>query len=195
MLSADQFIEKVFAAGVIPMPAVATYGQKVSPHLTVGTDFLWSPDTNEITFLPQLIQLFEEARTNVWGKPIKVDAGYRTKAHEDALTAQGLQTAAFVSPHSLGSALDLKVIPGTLDGTPSQANVAFRQAFRKAAKNLDMPQPRIGHRAYGEHFIHVDLMFMLFAPFTKLGHPRDWPDLQPELREVYTTTISPGWEW
>jgi hypothetical protein len=195
MLSADQFIEKVYAAGVVPMPAVATYGQKVSPHLTVGIDFLWSPDTDEITFLPQLIQLFEEARTNVLGNPIIVDAGYRTKAHEDALTAQGLQTAAFVSPHSLGSALDLKYVVGTFEGTSTQANIALRQAFLQAAKNLNLPVPRVGHKNYAEHFCHVDLMFMLFAPYTKLPHPRDWIDLQPELREVYATTISPGWQW
>lgn len=194
-LTAPQFIAKVYAAGVAPPPKVRQYGETVSDHLHFGTDLLWSPDTHEYSQLPQCIQLFEECRVNQWGKPVGVDAGYRTYPHELKLQSEGYATAKFVSPHSVSAADDYKVLPGTYDGTISQGNTALRKAFRKAASALGLPQPRIGWKAYQGAFIHVDLMFMLFTPYTKLAHPKDWEDLSPEMRQIYAITCVPGWEW
>lgn len=194
-LTADQFIARVYDAGVTPAPVVKKYGDEVSPHLHFGTDLLWSPDTHEYSQLPQCIALFEETRVNQWQKPIGVDAGYRTHAHELQLQAEGYKTAKFISPHSLGSADDYKALPGTYDGKITSANIALRAAFRKAASTLGLPQPRIGHKNYGEAFLHVDFMFFLFKPFSVLDHPKDWQDLSAEMRQVYAITCIPGWEW
>jgi hypothetical protein len=194
-LTADQFIARVYDAGVTPAPVVKKYGDEVSPHLHIGTDFLWSPDTHEYSQIPECIALFEEVRVNQWKNPIAVDAGYRTHAHELELQKIGLKTAKYVSPHSVGTADDYKVVPGTYDGKVTQGNIALRAAFMKGASALGLPKPRVGHSAYGEAFIHVDLMFFIFAPFSKLLHPRDWVDLSPELRQLFAITLVPGWQW
>lgn len=194
MFTVTDFQKRVFDAGVVPVPTVRKYGEKISEHLHIGPDMLWSPDTQEYTQLPQCIALFEETRTTQFQMPIGVDAGYRTVAHEQVLEAKGYKTAKFISPHSLGSADDYKVISGTF-GKVSTGNTRLRLAFRAAATKLGLPQPRIGHKAYGEAFIHVDYMFMLFAPHTSLPHPKDWEELDPDLRKTYATVLTPGWEW
>jgi len=194
-LSSSDFIARVYAAGVAPAPVIKTYGDVISPHLKCGIDFLWSPDTREVSLLPQEIALFEEMRTNQWKKPIGVNAGYRTLAHELDLEAQGYKTAKYVSPHCVGSAMDLKVFPGTFQGTQLRANIQLRFAARNAASALKLPQPRIGHIAYEEVFCHVDLMFLLFKPYTKLDHPKDWTDLDADMRKNLGASIQPGVEW
>jgi hypothetical protein len=195
LLTVEDFQKRIFESGVIPPPKVVKYGDEISAHLHIGPDFLWSPDTNEYTQLPGCIALFEETRTNQWGKPIGVDAGYRTIAHEKFLESKGLKTAKNISPHSLGSANDYKVLPGNFTGLVSQGNTQLRTAFRMAAVKLGLPQPRIGWKAYGSAFIHIDLMFTLFAPYTTLAHPQDWLDLSDELRETYRRVLVPGMEW
>lgn len=197
MITADQFIVRVFEqSGVTVPPKVKLYGDVISPHLDVGSDVVWSPDTHEVSLIPQEISLFEEARVNQWAKVIGVDAGYRTHAHELVLQAKGYKTAKFVSPHTLGTALDCRVLPGTEPGeTQSAANTLLRRGFREAADVLKIPQPRIGHRAYNEVFCHVDLMFLLFDPYTKLAHPKDWTDLDPALRNIFAAALRPGYEW
>lgn len=194
MLTVLDFQKRVFDAGVVPAPTVRKYGEEISAHLHIGPDFLWSPDTNEYTQLPQCIALFEETRTNQFQMPIAVDAGYRTVAHEQVLESKGLKTAKFISPHSLGSADDYKVVSGSF-GKVSAGNARLRMAFRTAATKLGIPQPRIGHRAYGEAFLHIDFMFMMFKPYTSLDHPKDWPDLSDDLRATYAKVLVPEWEW
>jgi hypothetical protein len=58
-----------------------------------------------------------------------------------------------------------------------------------------LPQPRVGHRVYKETLLHVDFMFMLFAPYTKLAHPSTWTDLQGEMRVAYSVVLKSGVEW
>lgn len=193
-LTAPQFIDKIFSSGIVPAIVVKKYGDTLSDHLHFGTDLLWSPDTHGFSMLPQCVALFEETRKE-WANPITVDAGYRTYAHEKALESQGLKTAKFASPHSLASALDYKATAGTYDGTIAQGNTALRSAFKKAASALGLPAPRIGWKAYNGAFIHVDLMPMLFAPFTNLPHPKDWEDLSADMRGIYAITCVPGWSW
>ncbi len=195
-MTPDEFINRVFSfSGVLSDPTVRKYGDEISSHLRAGIDMVWSPDTHQVSLLPQEIQLFEEARVNQWKAPIGVDAGYRTRAHELALEAKGYKTAKFVSPHSVGCALDCRVLPGTSEGIHVEQNSLLRRAFQEAATALGFPQPRIGHRAYNEVFCHVDLMFMLFAPYTSLSHPSEWPELAEDQRLHLKNSLVPGLEW
>lgn len=194
-MTREEFIARIVESGVVPPALVHKYGDLISPHIKVGIDMVWSPDTCEVSLMPQEIALFEELRVKQWKRPIAIDAGYRTIAHELALESQGYKTAGFVSPHSLSSALDLKMIVGSYSGDHVTANNLFRQNIRYAATALKLPQPRIGHKAYNETFCHVDLVFMLFAPHTSLAHPKDWTDLDQAMREKMDRNFAPGVEW
>lgn len=194
VFTVNDFINRVYASNPDLLPVVRQYGDEVSAHLHFGTDMLWSPDTHEYSQLKETVSLFEEVRVNQWKKPIVVDAGYRTAAHEKVLEAAGLKTAKFVSPHSLSSAHDYKALPG-FGGLIVKENNQLRLAFRAGAAALNLPQPRIGHTAYGEAFLHVDFMFLWFEPFTALSHPSSWTDLPTDLRDIYRQVLVPGWEW
>jgi len=198
MMNAQQIVDKVFAAGVLPMlPAILPYGAKVSEFLTVGVDHLASPDTGECCLIPQTRMLFDEIR-RIMGVPIPVTAGFRTVAHELNLEAAGHKTAKLISPHSLAAALDLDARERSINGrwVPEVGiNVLIQDAARQAADKLGYPTPRLGHRAYNERFTHVDLVFFLFAPYTALPHPADWPELEESTRKTLGAAWRPGVEW
>jgi hypothetical protein len=192
-MTPQKLIERVFEASPeLLQVRVLPYGTKVSPHLSAGVDTLASPDTNEVCLMPPLLDLFEEAR-RLFGKPMPVTAGFRTHAHEKALEARGYRTAKFVSPHSLGSALDIDARPAK-NKTEAQVNREIQAVLKEAARNLDMPKPRLGHKAYKESFTHVDVIFLLFAPFTALPHPAKWKELTPEQKAAVSAWV-PGTEW
>ena len=191
-----EFIQKIFAeSGVLTPPRILPYGYQVSTYLTIGIDHLTSPDDGTFVLLPQVIELFDAAR-QIYGGPISVNAGFRTHNHELTLQARGYKTAKFVSPHSLGAALDCKAIPlpGKPDYDGEETNRQLQSAFREAAQQLSFPAPRLGHKAYGEAFTHVDLVFLLFAPFTNLAHPETWPELSDDQR-LLISAWRPGIEW
>lgn len=195
-MKAEDFIAKVFAFhGLDPQARVYGYGDKVSEHLTVGVDFLTTPDTNQLVFIPELIALYEKTR-EVYGLPIPVTSGFRTHAHELYLEKLGYKTAKFVSPHSLAVALDLDARPRA-GKTEKQVNKDIREAVWKAAKALGLPRPRIGHRVYHERFNHIDLMFLLFKPFSDLEHPSTWEDVgfSAEMRFWMKHSWKPGVQW
>lgn len=194
-MTSAEFIAKVFESGVVPMPCVSAYGKQISPHLTMGIDMLWSPDNQQFTTLPQMVDLFEETRVNQWKAPILVDAWFRTEAHEEALDAKGYHTATFASAHEFGAGGDFRALRPGAEAVPINANGALRMAFENAAKALGFPAPRIGYKIYGGSLIHVDLWFMLFEPYSSLRHPKDWPDLQQDVRDAYAKAIAPGVEW
>jgi len=191
-----EFIQKIFAeSGVLTPPRILPYGYRVSTYLTINIDHLSSPDDATFVLLPQAIKLFDAAR-EIYKRPILVNAGFRTHNHERALQRRGYKTAKFVSPHSLGAALDCKASPykPELDYHGEETNRQLQSAFREAAQQLSFPAPRLGHKAYGEAFTHVDLVFLLFAPFTNLAHPETWPELSDDQR-LLISAWRPGIEW
>ena len=192
-MTATEFVDHVFSqANVLPPPMVMAYGTALHKYLHVGPDHVASPDTGEVALLPALVELDQCAR-ELCGFPLPTSAGFRTVRHEDQLAARGYKTAKFVSPHSLGCALDKDAI--ARDGKSEQAvNLEIRTAYIRAAERLKLPRPRLGHRAYGERFTHVDLVFLLFAPYTPLPHPSTWLDLPVRLRSDLIAW-RPGVEW
>lgn len=196
MSIAQQIVDRVFAAGVIAKPTALPYGTKLGEFLTVGVDHLATPDTGECCVLPQMQDLFNETR-RIMGAAIPVTSGFRTPAHQEDLVASGHKAAKIISPHSLGVALDLDARERVINGrwVPEVGvNVLIQDAVREAAGKLGYPTPRLGHRAYNERFTHVDLVFFLFAPYTSLAHPKDWPELPDDVRKSLTAW-RPGVEW
>ncbi len=193
-MTPQEFINRVLTeSSLARAPRVAKYGERFGQFITVGVDHVTSPDTQEISLMGNIIRLFDKAR-EIYGRPIPITAGFRTVAHEEALRQAGYKIAKFVSPHSLGAALDLDARPYTWK-TESQVNAEIQKAVRDAAKALELPRPRLGHKTYDEKFTHVDLAFMLFAPYTTLAHPKDWPELSPELRSSFATAYQESVEW
>lgn len=192
VLSADEFVAHIFAqSGVLPTPVAQSYGTELNRYLHVGIDHVDSPDTHKIALLPALVELDECAR-EIFGGPILTNAGYRSVHHENSLRTRGYKTAGFVSPHSLGCALD-KQVPARKSLSPAE-NLRLQQAYIAAAEKLKLPRPRLGHRAYGESFTHVDLVFLLFQPYTLLPHPSTWHDLPPRVG-ASLLAWRPGMEW
>lgn len=186
-------------AGVPPnvLARVPQYGTKVGEFLTVGIDHLASPDTGEVFLMPPIVALFNETRRN-FGEAIPVTAGSRTHEHETALQGAGYKAAKICSPHCLGAALDLDARDRTICGrftSETAVNILIQQAAREAADKLGFPTPRLGHLAYNERFTHMDLVFMLFAPHTKLPHPADWPELPQDVRKKIGASWRPGVNW
>jgi len=99
------------------------------------------------------VQLFEEARKIV-GKPIIINSFYRCSRRQAQLIDSGAKAAKKFYPHTTGSALDLAIPEG-------YTAVELMGAFKEAAKNLLLPVPRFGHKAYGGAFLHVDYAFMI----------------------------------
>lgn len=193
-MTSQEFINRVLTESSLAQPPrKASYGERLSQFITVGVDHVTSPDTQEISLMSDMIRLFDKAR-EIYGRPIPITAGFRTHAHEEALTRSGYKTAKFVSPHSLGAALDLDSRPYTWR-TEAQVNAEIRQSVQQAAKALALPRPRLGHRAYDEKFTHVDLVFMLFQPYTTLPHPAAWQELDEGTRKALSAGWREGVEW
>jgi hypothetical protein len=192
-MTQQEFVGRVFAGSTLLTPPHAVaYGEKVSDHLSVGVDQLASADTGTMTLLPQTVELFEKAR-KILDRPIRVNAGFRTVTHELELQNAGYRTAKWISPHCLGAALDLQ-IPAT-GVTSMEVNGQLQRALKQAATELGWPVPRLGHWAYGEHFTHVDLVFMIFRPWGEVPHPKDWPELDPEIAGNLGASWVPGISW
>jgi hypothetical protein len=105
------------------------------------------------------IQLFEKVRELV-GKPIPINSFYRCVEKQDELIRDGYKAAKTNPPHCTGAAMDL----GIPKGYTARKLI---NAIKKAAKELGLPAPRIGSKAYGYAFVHVDLVFMLYEPYLK----------------------------
>lgn len=189
----------------LPLPRVAIYGERLSKYLVVGLDNLQSPDTGEILEFRPLIALDEEA-SNILGYDVPTTAGYRTLNHQKALVAKGYRAAEFVSPHFF-CALDKDAQPRA-GKSEVDACLDIVKAYMEAAKKLGLPRPRLGYRKYMAKFVHVDLLPMLFEPFTKIVHPKSWPetDWQNLFGRTFTpngqtpqsffaATLRPGFSW
>lgn len=150
------------------VPFLIRYGQPyVSPHIARHeVADRWS---GEVVLLEPLIACFEEAR-RLMGRPIRINSGYRSQEYQKHLRAVGYQ-AAKDSPHCRGAAFDLGIPSGT-------TCLALTTVLKKAAKNLGLPRPRLGFKQYGYSFVHVDFVYMLFAPYTgeRNPHPAAWKE-------------------
>lgn len=73
-MTPQEFVDKVFAnsirRGGLTPPRKVVYGEQVSEHLKVGIDHLTSPNTGEITLLPQTVTFFDRAR-GILDRPIR----------------------------------------------------------------------------------------------------------------------------
>lgn len=130
-------------------------------------------DTGEVIIYEPLIELFEAVRKAI-GKPIPVNSGYRSPAYQkklyDAdLRANGGKPSGAVarpgsSPHETGAAMDL--------GIPTGWDAAkFAQLIRNTSVAIGFPMARVGWKKYGGRFVHVDLVHMLYAPYTGKPNP------------------------
>lgn len=123
--------------------------------------------TGEIKIYDGLVYLFEGARTII-NRPLIITSGYRSVAYNQHLHEIGYKTAAH-SPHCEGAAIDV-IIPH--DKTVDD----LINAFDTSADLLKLPRPRYGHIQYKDRFLHIDLVFMLYKPYTEVDnpHPRQW---------------------
>lgn len=205
MLTPEIFLTRVFELEEMPSPRLGVYGEKLTKYLQVGSDALQSPDTGEILPYPPMLALDEEA-CDILGYDIPTTAGYRTPGHQRNLIVRGYKAATFISPHFFG-ALDKDARPRE-GKTEKQVCQEIADAYKKAAIKLRMPAPRLGMRAYNYRFVHVDLLPMLFSPFTGLEHPSKWPEVgwtdlfgKPYMpqgmtpQQFFAATITPGFTW
>lgn len=144
----------------------------VSPHVS-REEIDTEPAPKPMIFDP-LIYLFETVREKV-GRPIVISSGYRSpeyqrKLYEDDIRKNGGRPSGRVakpgsSPHETGAAMDM-YIPA---GWTAQK---LAEIFQETSVALGFPKCRVGWRQYlGRGFIHVDLVHMLFAPYTNTPNP------------------------
>jgi len=108
-------------------------------------------DKRHLLVSEYLIEVFEKIRT-LWGKPLIINSGYRTEAHQVKLVEDPRYKAAISSPHCRGYALDID--------TKSKAETL---ELLDCIRSLDIDFIRIGWENYlnaGQTFIHIDI-----APF------------------------------
>ena len=117
-----------------------------------------------IIFEPTL-DLFMEMR-KLLGKPIPINSWYRCETYQQQLLKTN-PNAAKNSPHTTGAAIDLAIPKG-------ETAVTLERLAEQAAANLGLPKPRIGRKQYNDAFVHVDLVFMLYAPYWKNPSPSAW---------------------
>jgi hypothetical protein len=125
-----------------------------------------------IIFEP-LIELFETLRETV-NRPIRINSGYRTiekqtelyqrDVRENGGNPSGKVAIPSHAPHTYGAAMDL-AIP-----FPYKAK-DFARLIQKISLDLKFPMVRTGWKAYNGAFVHMDLIPMLFQPYTNISNP------------------------
>lgn len=124
----------------------------------------------ELLLSEVLIDFLQVVRLR-WGKPMKVNSGYRTKAKQEALKAQGYKTATF-SPHTKGMAADI-------DTTTAAETKQLADLMLNVGEQLKLPI-RVGFQQYlniGQTFVHVDICphyFKRGRPYHDQVHPPVW---------------------
>ncbi|HEX2954362.1 MAG TPA: D-alanyl-D-alanine carboxypeptidase family protein [Bacillota bacterium] len=131
-----------------------------------------------IRALEPLVELFEAVRAAV-GQPIPIHSGYRSVAKQQELYQRDIRehggkpsgevARPDCAPHTYGAAMDL--------GLPRGLNAArFAAIIRQTSVKLGLPQPRTGWRMYGGRFVHMDMVFLCFEPYTNKPNPapRSW---------------------
>ena len=138
----------------------------------LSENFTWQEFECEGEFLISevLIDFLQVIRRR-WGKPMKVNSGYRTKAKQEQLKAQGYKAATF-SPHTKGMAADI-------DTTSKQETNDLAQLMVNTAKQLKLPI-RVGYLDYlkvGQTFVHIDVCPHYYGkgrPYYEQNHPPAW---------------------
>jgi len=147
----------------------------ISAHIS-RAEFGQRDGSQKVVIFDPLIELFEAVRSQVG--PIVISSGYRSdeyqrKLYEDDIRKNGGKPSGQVarpgnSPHATGAAMDL-IIPDSYKGRAKN----FSELFVQASAKLGFPLCRVGWKQYlGRGFIHVDLVHMLFAPYTNVPNPR-----------------------
>jgi len=148
----------------------------ISEHIS---RYEWNRDKDEDcrVFAP-LAELFEKVRFGIQ-KPIVINSGYRSVAKQERLYAldiaeHGGKPSGEVakpghSPHHMGAAMDL-AIPCGWDADKLAPVIVH------TAQGLGFDKARVGYVAYGKKFIHVDLVYMLYAPWIA-GRKNPNPDI------------------
>lgn len=140
---------------------------EVSPHIQ---DYeVICPFTHEIKLSPFIINLFEAVRNDI-GCPIFITSGYRSPQYQKHLTEIN-PYAVKLSPHPEGAALDMQ-IPFRFE----PLELAHR--FQEHSKRLGYGTCRYGLEKYKFRFIHVDIIYMLYHPWTNTENPK--PDIWKE---------------
>jgi hypothetical protein len=126
-----------------------------------------------IQILEPLIDLFEAVRTAV-GSPIPINSGYRSRAKQKELYERDIRehggkpsgqvARVDLAPHTYGAAMDLAIPPGL-----TAAKLAA--LIRQTSIRIGLPQARTGWRSYGGRFVHMDLVFLCFKPYTDKANP------------------------
>lgn len=141
-------------------------GDKLSANFTVQ-EF---DCEGELLISEVLIDFLQVVRSR-WGKPVKINSGYRSDAKQAALKAQGYKTAT-TSPHIQGMAADL-------DTTSPDETKRLAALVESVARFMKLPV-RIGFKQYlaaGQTFVHVDVCPHYFAkgrPLHDVPHPAVW---------------------
>lgn len=154
----------------------------ISTHIS-RAEFGQRDGSQKVVIYDPLIQLFEAVRGGL-GRPIVISSGYRSdeyqkKLYEEDIQKNGGKPSGRVSkpghsPHATGAAMDLLIPPGW----DAQK---LAELFQHTSTALGFSVCRTGWRAYlGQGFIHVDLVYMIFAPYTNVPNPnpRSW---RPEV--------------
>lgn len=141
-------------------------GDKISDNFT-ASEF---DNEGELILSESLIDFLQMVRSR-WGKPLKINSGYRTQEKQDALKKQGYKTAT-TSPHIEGMAADI-------DTSDKTETVKLVNVIKQVSAALNFPV-RIGYKQYmnaGQSFVHVDVCPKYFSdgmPFHKKAHPSAW---------------------
>ena len=146
-------------------------GEYVTEHFSrAELDTGHDPDAR---FFQPTLQLLEAAREKIG--PIHGNSGYRSYAHQVQVyqediknnggTPSGKVARPGHSPHETGAAVDLAVPNGC-------TAESFAELLRNIITALGFPMARTGWKEYlGMNFVHVDLAFLLFKPYTDVANP------------------------
>lgn len=135
----------------------------------ISANFNWQEfDCEDELLLSEILIDFLQYVRVKWGKPLKINSGYRSKEKQQQLKEQGYKTATF-SPHTKGMAADLD----TVSASETKHLVSMIQL---CAKNLKL-NVRIGYQQYlnaGQTFVHIDVCPEYYAkgkPYHDHVHP------------------------
>lgn len=136
-------------------------------------------NTGAVVIYQPLITLFETVRAGITllgGKdtPITVNSGYRSPEYQKTLYEADLRAndgkpsgkvaKPGHSPHETGAAMDL----GLPEGFEAKEFAAF---IRRVSLELEFSEARTGYIIYDYKFVHVDLVPMLYRPYTGTPNP------------------------
>ncbi len=113
-----------------------------------------------------ILKLFEAVREKLG--PIHINSGYRSDAKQTELykaDSSGAVAKPGSSPHRFGAAMDLAIPPTVSSAVELASHVQYY------SKQLGLQVARCGWREYQGRFLHMDVVYLLFAPYTNLKNP------------------------